>query len=107
MACVSLLKQGNDEEGFQELFHPFVLPPNATLIPCPYCGCQAQLFGFTTALELQMVVCCKNEGEEAKGIEPCPLSLPPKYYYFDQEMDAVNFWNQYPEQLRETARNYE
>ena len=58
------------------------------LKPCPYCGCATELwqhqFGAITK-----VVMCSNAGDEDKGVEPCPMHMPPEGFYMSTKREAI------------------
>lgn len=66
---------------------------NEELLPCPFCGSEAELVEFKVGPDwFRKLVCCTNHGG-FDGHNECQLYLPSTAAYRSTKREAIDCWN--------------
>ena len=99
--------------GAFELYKQLDTPAETTLLPCPCCGADAQIWQYaeSAASPATKTVMCSNgdaigpQGSLA-GLQDsgCLLYMPPDDFYRATIREAVKYWNEYAKALQTLQR---
>ena len=73
-------------------FKKLELRPNEKLLPCPFCGSEAELWEMQVHESFQKSVCCTKSSEDGEG--DCLMYLPGDAAWKSTRGQAIKQWNQ-------------
>jgi len=73
-------------------YKPIKLPQGEFLLPCPFCGSDAEINEFTEHGQTSKIVSCTNSGNFGETDE-CVMYFPSPVAYKATKREAIAIWN--------------
>ena len=96
-----------------ELYKQLDTPAGTTLLPCPCCGAESQIWQYAKSADspaTKTVLCSNGDAigpqESLAGLQDsgCLLYMPPDDFYRATIREAVKYWNEYAKALQAMQR---
>lgn len=93
-----------------DMYKQIDIPQGVSLLPCPCCGMDAQLWRYAKSETdpSTPVVMCENGDkfgpQDGMANEGCLLYMPPDNFYRATIREAVKYWNEYANALMTMQR---